>query len=191
MTTCRKIIVLSSTVALMMALTVSNQTHEQEPVVDRIARYIGSENDDVDPERLEGIARSVLEESKRHGIDYRLVLAVMKVESNFRHTVVSSRGARGLLQVKPSLAKHIAEDAGVEWRGAKTLDDPNKNVKIGVHFLANLIDDFEHLHLALQAYNVGPTRLKQILTQKNNPRSGFARSVFAEYEIICSVLPAA
>jgi soluble lytic murein transglycosylase len=190
MTTCKKIIVLSSTVALMMALTVSHQTQEQEPVVDRIARYIGSENDDIDPERLQSIARSVFDESRRHGIDYRLVLAVMKVESNFRQTVVSSRGARGLLQVKPSLAKHIAEDAGVEWRGAKTLDDPHKNVKIGVHFLANLIDDFEHLHLALQAYNMGPTRLRQILSQKNNPRSTFTRNVFAEYDAICSILPA-
>ena len=174
----------------MMAFTVSHQTQEQEPVVDRIARYIGSENDEIDPERLQSIAQSILEESKRHDIDYRLVLAMMKVESNFRQTVVSSRGARGLLQVKPSLARHIAEDAGVEWRGAKTLDDPHKNVRIGVHFLANLIDDFDNLHLALQAYNMGPTRLKQILSQKDSPRSAFTRNVFGEYEAICSMLPA-
>ncbi len=38
-----------------------------------------------------------------------LILALMKIESNFQHNVVSSRGARGLLQVKPSLAKFIAQ----------------------------------------------------------------------------------
>ncbi len=189
MTTCKKIIVLSSTVALMMALAVTHQPQEQEPVVDRVARYIGSENDDIDPERLQSIARAVLEDSEYYDIDYRLVLAMMKVESNFRQTVVSTRGARGILQVKPSLARHIAEDAGVEWKGAKTLDDPHKNVRIGVHFFANLLDDFENLHLALQAYNMGPTRLKQILSQKSRPGSTFTRNVLSEYRTICAILP--
>jgi len=48
------------------------------------------------------IASFVYVESKSHEVDYRLVLAVMKVESNFRLDAVSPKGARGLLQIKPS-----------------------------------------------------------------------------------------
>ena len=68
----------------------------------------------------------------RYNIDYRLVLALMKIESNFRCDAVSEQGARGLLQVKPSLARFIAEDVGIGWRGDEALDEPETNIRIGV-----------------------------------------------------------
>ena len=161
----------------------------EELVIRKIINHISLENESFEDEELRHVAEVLYRESKRYRLDYRLVLAVMKVESNFKQDAVSSRGARGLLQLKPSLAKFIAKDAGVQWGGAKTLDEPGKNIKLGVHHLSSLVDDFENLHLALHAYHVGPTRLKEILSEKMKPSRHFLNLVLKEYKRNVSILP--
>jgi soluble lytic murein transglycosylase len=103
---------------------------------------------------------------------------------------VSPRGARGLLQIKPSLAKFIAKDVGIKWGGAKTLDEPDTNIKIGVHFFSKLMEDFDNINMALHAYNMGPTRLKEILSEKNKPKNTFLNLVLKEYNKNILILPA-
>jgi soluble lytic murein transglycosylase len=149
------------------------------------------ENESVsfEDEALWSSAEIIYEESRQKRIDYRLVLAVMKVESNFQHDAVSNRGARGLLQLMPSVAKFIAKDAGIQWHGVKTLDEPTKNIKIGIHHLSSLLDDFESLNLALHAYHVGPTRLKEILSEQHKPDKKFLNLVLKEYKNNKASLP--
>ena len=132
----------------------------------------------------------VYKESMRYNIDYRLVLALMKIESNFRCDAVSEQGARGLLQVKPSLARYIAEDVGIRWQGDETLDEPKKNIRIGVHVFSKLIEDFQNTNMALHAYHVGPTRLREILTEKKIPEKRYLNLVLDEYDRNISLLPA-
>ena len=139
--------------------------------------------------KLRTISEMVYKESMRYKVDYRLVLALMKVESNFRHDAVSKKGARGLLQVKPSLAKCIAEDMGIGWRGTKALDEPETNIKFGVHLFSKLINDFQNTNMALHAYHVGPTRLRQILTNKKIPQKRYVNLVLDEYDRNISLLP--
>ena len=161
----------------------------KEFVIQKIIQHMENQNVSFEDEELRSSARTLYEESKRKRIDYRLVLAVMKVESNFQHDAVSDMGARGLLQLKPSLAKFIAKDAGIQWRGARTLDEPAKNIKIGIHHLSSLLDDFESLNLALHAYHVGPTRLKEILSEQHKPDKRFLNLVLKEYRRNTSSLP--
>ncbi len=199
MITFKKAAVVSLPLTVLLCFTYGHMTNvkhlhpensKKEQTIQKIIRHIDSEDVDFDEEELQSIARVLYEESKQNEIDYRLVLAVMKVESNFRSDAVSTRGARGLLQLKPSLAKFIARDAGIKWHGAKTLDEPGKNIKIGVRHLSQLISDFESLHLALHAYHVGPTRLREILSEKHKPNKYFLNLVLKEYERNMSLLPA-
>jgi soluble lytic murein transglycosylase len=163
---------------------------KKQEAISKIIDYIQDENVALEDEELRTISERVYDESKRCNVDYRLVLALMKIESNFRYDAVSKRGARGLMQVKPSLAKYIAENVGIGWQGDKTLDEPEKNIKIGVHIFSKLIEDFQGINMALHAYHVGPTRLREILTKKKTPQKHYLNLVLDEYDRNISLLPA-
>jgi soluble lytic murein transglycosylase len=162
---------------------------KKEGITSQIVSYVKDENESLNDSELKTIAEIVFDESSKKKVDYRLILAIMKVESNFRQGAVSRKGARGLLQVKPSLAKYIAQDVGVTWGGDATLDEPEKNIKIGVHFFSQLIEDFESINMALHAYHVGPTRLRAIVTEKKKPEKRFLNLVLDEYDRNKSILP--
>ena len=162
---------------------------KREEAVNLIIEHLRERNVNVEDEGLQGIAEMVYDESMQHNVDYRLVLAIMKIESNFKHDAVSHKGARGLLQVKPSCAKYIAPDVGVKWKGAKTLDEPEKNIKIGVRLFSSLIEDFQNVNMALHAYHVGPTRLKKILAEKKRPQKRYLNLVLDEYDRNIDLLP--
>jgi soluble lytic murein transglycosylase len=163
---------------------------EKSDAVSRIADYIRDENVELQEEEVISISDAVYSESMRCNVDYRLILALIKTESNFKQDAISNRGARGLLQVKPSFAKNIAEKAGIGWRGKETLDQPEENIKIGVQILSQLIEDFQSIDMALHAYHVGPTKLREIHAEKKKPRKHYLNLVLDEYNRNISLLPA-
>lgn len=160
-------------------------------IISKTVQYLKGKKIRTTDEKLKTIANSVYEESQKYAIDYRLILAVMKVESNFKNEAVSSKGARGLLQIKPSLAKYIAKDTGMQVEGVTSLSlhEPEKNIKIGVNYLSKLIDMFENITSALHAYNVGPSKVKKIGALNTAPSTGFTKKVMNEYQQIIEVLP--
>ena len=81
----------------------------------------------------------------RHGVDPRLVNAVIRVESGYDSTAVSSKGARGLMQLMPRTGRQY---------GALDLFDPKVNIDAGVRYLKKLLSRYD-LPLALAAYNAG------------------------------------
>ena len=155
----------------------------------QITQHLKKENININDDTAAMISRVVYEESAHHGLDYRLILALMKIESNFQDDAVSSKGARGLLQVKPSVAKFIARDAGITWDGHRTLDEPDSNIKIGVHFFSQLIKDFKNINVALRAYNMGPTRMKELSQDNIQSTGGFPGLVMNEYRKNTSAFP--
>jgi soluble lytic murein transglycosylase len=162
---------------------------KQDKMVGNIVGYLEERSVDMPDDVLREIANYVYAESKEHDIDYRLVLAVMKVESNFKLDAVSPKGARGLLQIKPSLGRGIAETLGVTWTGDRTLHEPEKNIKFGVYHLSQLIEDFETLPWALYAYNSGSTKARKLAAQQKRPGLRFAKAVLNEYEKTITALP--
>lgn len=89
----------------------------------------------------------VKDAADRHQIDPRLILALIKVESNFEERTRSSSGARGLMQLMPKTAARF---------GAKSVDDPEDNIDAGTRYLKYLIDLFRgDLDRALAAYTSG------------------------------------
>jgi len=81
----------------------------------------------------------------RHGVDVRVVNALIQVESAYRSRAVSPKGARGLMQVMPTTGRQY---------GALDLFDPKVNVDAGVRHLKKLLSRYD-LPLALAAYNAG------------------------------------
>src|SRR5436189_1100421 len=90
--------------------------------------------------------------STRHGIDPRLVKAVIQVESGFQSRARSSKGAMGLMQLMPGTAR--------EYRVGRNPYDPAKNIQAGTEYLRTLLDKFE-LPLALAAYNAGEAAVRR------------------------------
>jgi membrane-bound lytic murein transglycosylase F len=103
---------------------------------------------------------AIMHNAGRFGIDWRLVLAVMKQESNFRPDAVSYRGAVGLMQMMP----RTGEEVGLRL-GFSDLFHPTSNIKGGTYYLARLFNLFEsasfedRMRLALASYNAGPARI--------------------------------
>jgi soluble lytic murein transglycosylase len=183
---------LCGTLLIYPALPASTEEEEESPkdaVVQQIVHFIKGKNVRLHDETLVRMANTVYEESQLHELDYRLVLAVIKVESNFRHDAVSNRGARGLMQIKPSLAKYIAKDAGISYSGRECLSEPENNIRLGVYHLSRLMEDFKDMAIALHAYNTGPAKLKGKVSKDKEPKSRFAKHVLNEYHKNIEVLP--
>ena len=90
-------------------------------------------------------------------VDPYLVAAVINAESGFRDGVVSSAGAVGLMQVKPSTAQAVARAAGIRYPiTSADLLDASLNIRIGSAYLAELLARYSgDVPLALAAYNAG------------------------------------
>lgn len=89
----------------------------------------------------------------RHGLDPKLLHAVVVVESAYDSTVCSPAGACGLTQLMPGTAR----DLGVGDRF-----DPSENLAGGADYLARQMTRFGDLRLALAAYNSGPERVARL-----------------------------
>jgi soluble lytic murein transglycosylase-like protein len=94
-------------------------------------------------------------------VDRALVFAHALQESQFRTTVVSPAGARGLMQVMPGTAALMARQKGRADVGS--LNDPSTNMEYGQSFIEKLRDTNATggmLPKVIAAYNAGPLPLE-------------------------------
>src|SRR6266850_1192202 len=87
----------------------------------------------------------VTKTAARHGVDARVVNALIQVESAYHSRAVSPKGARGLMQLMPATGRQY---------GALDLLDPKVNLEAGIQHLKRLLTRYD-LPLALAAYNAG------------------------------------
>ncbi|UCD34303.1 MAG: transglycosylase SLT domain-containing protein [Nitrospiraceae bacterium] len=99
------------------------------------------------------------------GVDAHLIAAVIREESRYNPSVTSWAGAVGLMQVMPATARRLKDAAGVSVRDNADLQDPGRNIALGTYYLAQLIQEFREIPLALAAYNAGENLLKKWLGQ--------------------------
>jgi len=128
------------------------------------------------------LAWLILQESRKYGQDYRLILAIIKTESSFYHRAVSPKGAKGLMQIRPHVGQAIARDIDIGWKGDETLFNPHLNVRMGLHYLSRLLLRFGDLKVALTAYNFGPGFVHERLKTKGKLPSIYSRKVLEAYQ---------
>ena len=109
------------------------------------------------PARVD-INAHIVEVATRHGIEPRLVAAIVAVESRFNARAVSRRGAEGLMQLMPATAADL---------DVQDSFDPRDNIEGGVRHLKRLMVRFHNdLPLVLAAYNAGE---QAVITHRGIP----------------------
>jgi len=106
------------------------------------------------------LASVIVQESSDADLDPLLVFAIIEVESSWEPEAVSNRGARGLMQLRPSTLESEARSGGL---GLGDPQDPVLNVRAGIRYFRRMVKSFGNTDLALVAYNAGPTRLSSYL----------------------------
>ena len=105
------------------------------------------------PERRVQLWPTVQEASRAHGLDPNLVDLVIRMESGYNPRALSSKGARGVMQLMPETATLY---------GVRNAYDPFQNIRGGVRYLSDLLERFNSdLSLALAAYNAGPKAVEK------------------------------
>lgn len=94
---------------------------------------------------------------RRHNVDWVLMSAIAYGESNFRHDAVSPRGAVGLMQVMPRIARSF----GVE---REMLFDPETNIDVAARLFKSMekilrlpssVSKRDRMAMTLASYNCG------------------------------------
>ncbi len=107
------------------------------------------------PARIRRVQRAlhpvIVREAQEHGLDPSLVKAIILAESGYNPKAVSSRGAKGLMQLMPGTARSL---------GVVDVFDPRHNIRGGVKYFKELLERFGgDLKLALAAYNAGTRKV--------------------------------
>ncbi len=130
--------------------------------------------------------------SQERQLNPLLVTALIRQESRFMPGIVSSAGAKGLMQVMPDTGTWIAEKIKLK---EFDLADPEDNIKLGTWYL-----DYTHAEyagnsmLAIASYNAGPSAVGGWVTKKGigdpdrfvetipyDETRGYVKSVFGNY----------
>lgn len=104
-----------------------------------------------------------LEASAKFNISMSLLYAIMRVESGFSNDALSPRGARGLMQIMPHVATHLASKMEFGDFEHDHLFQVKTSIELGGRLLRDLLTEFKKPYLAIAAYNAGEHHVRQWL----------------------------
>ena len=116
-------------------------------------------------------------EARARGLDIALVAALIRQESSFMPAATSPAGARGLMQLMPSVGRQVATGLKFPLWDVALLHQADVNVQLGTRHLASLLQSYGGDEaLTLAAYNAGRSRVTRWLTKRGTAD----REVFIE-----------
>lgn len=104
--------------------------------------------------------------AERRGLDPELVRRVVTKESGGNQSARSWANAQGLMQLMPGTAKRY---------GVKNPNDPEENIRGGVDYLGDLMDEFKDPAKVLAAYNAGEGRVRTMGYERTRTLSNFPK----------------
>ncbi|HEX8851823.1 MAG TPA: transglycosylase SLT domain-containing protein, partial [Gemmatimonadaceae bacterium] len=125
---------------------------------------------------------ALLAEAAEHKLDPILVAALIRQESSFYPQAISPAGARGLMQLMPSLGSQLARAARFPTWDVALLWQPDVNMQLGMTHLATLMRADTVLAHVLAAYNAGEARVDRWTTKHgtSDPEIFVERIPYAE-----------
>jgi soluble lytic murein transglycosylase-like protein len=96
--------------------------------------------------------------TKDYQLEIPLIMAIMKIESNFDPKATSPVGACGLMQLMPETAREMGLTVNIN---VDERLDPAKNMEAGIRYMKHLMDMFGNPVEAVAAYNMGPKVIKE------------------------------
>jgi membrane-bound lytic murein transglycosylase F len=146
-----------------MGEDISRKSHASASHTETLADAASRDEVRIDPATRECIAEhgvTIKQCAREYGLDWRLILAVMRQESRFIPDAESEKGASGLMQIMPVTGAEVAQTLALQ-----DLSVPGTNIRAGVYYLRRLYDLYEgsdeadRLKLALASYNAGAGRV--------------------------------
>ena len=141
---------------------------------DLILSSINSKN----RKQLKPLMKPILNFSVEYQMDPFWIISIIMVESNFKLNAVSPKNARGLMQIKPDTAQHLyqlMQKTLTEDQVTKNLYHPEENIEVGVFYLKKLLQNFKmNYRFATVAYNIGPGKLRNRLSEKSLDVNNFS-----------------
>jgi hypothetical protein len=160
------------------------KTPNREQTIKEITGILERYSKDLDNVTRIELAEAIYEESVRYNQDPKFILALIAIESSFQNQSVSEKGAKGLMQLMPYVAESLAQELGIEWNGDPTLFNPSLNIRMGIHYLSQLILDFDDVRVAMAAYNYGPTYVKSLIERGQRIPVHYYRRVLTAYHTL-------
>ena len=130
---------------IILTLSIYNSFSAEKEII----QYMKIHNPKLSDQEAQRIYKNVVYYSNEYDFDPVLIFSVMKTESHFKHSTVSSAGAKGLMQLMPFNFKEFKVNNTVEG-----------NIKGGVMHLKSDYESTGNIVKTLICYNAGCGRLK-------------------------------
>lgn len=158
--------------ARLLAINNNNESVARRTIV--AARISAVENGIVSAQSLypAPYRETIVRVARARNLDPRLVLAIMRQESNFRTRAKSNAAARGLLQLTIDAAMKYAVRAGYPNLQEDDLYNPTIAIAVGCEYIADLAHQFSNQPEAIIAsYNGGEDNVARWLkrARQNDP----------------------
>ncbi len=109
--------------------------------------------------------------SSAAAVEMPLIHGLIRQESGFDVGAISPAGARGLMQLMPGTAQHVAAQLGIATSNGLLTSDAEHNIRLGSTYLADRLDQFGGSYImAAAGYNAGPNRVLSWIDTYGDPR---------------------
>lgn len=152
---------------LQAAALIATQNNWQSQAILTLTRADNQNNLDM---RFPILYKSTIQrEAKKQDLNPAWVYAIARRESAFLPDARSPVGARGLMQLMPYTAKHVAQKLKEPYKGTAQLTNPNLNIRLGSAYLNQVYhSNNKNIILATASYNAGPSRVKSWLPKRGS-----------------------
>ena len=157
---------------IILTLSMCNSFSAEKEII----QYMKIHNPKLSDQEAQRIYKNVVYYSNEYDFDPVLVLSVMKTESHFKHSTVSSAGAKGLMQLMPFNFKEFKVSNSIEG-----------NIKGGVMHLKRDYENTGNIIKTLVCYNAGCGRLKNNEWRKIRETTNYVTKINEVYPKIKSL----